>query len=171
MKKLLYLTAVAASLPMLAVSCSSDECLGNSNSLPQAGFFSSKENPQTLSLQGLRIRALDVPGDSILNSGSSSIQTAYIPFNLDADHTSYEFAYLSQTEPDSRRQADTVTFYYTRQPWFVSSACGAVVNFNVERIEHTSLRIDSVTCPGKVITNAAGVNINIYFKVVDNEEI
>lgn len=171
MKKLLYLPAIPALLLLPAASCSSDECLGNSNSLPQAGFFSSRENPQALTLQGLRIRALGVPGDSILDSGSSSIQTAYIPFNLDADHTSYEFAYLPPTDPDSHQQADTVTFYYTRQPWFVSSACGAVINFNVERIEHTSLRIDSVTCPGRVITNDPGVNINIYFKVDDNEEI
>lgn len=158
-----FLVAIAATA---LAGCASDECLDNSSTLPQAAFFSSEVYPQRISLKNLSVRAIDAPGDSELADGSGEIETVFLPFNLDADRTTFLFSY-SDSDPAA---ADRVTFHYSRQPWFVSSACGAVVNFKIEDISHTSLMIDSVTVPGKVITNALGTNINIYFKTQDDAQ-
>lgn len=145
--------------------CSSDECLDNSNSLPLAGFRSSAPVPEEITVANMRVRALDVPGDSILSAGSSPVSEIYLPFNLDADHTSYVFEF-----PDnSRSVCDTITFDYARQLWFASSACGAIVNFKINGIYHTSNMIDSVAAKTDVITNTPGQNLLIYFKSSDDE--
>ncbi|MCM1428952.1 MAG: DUF6452 family protein [Clostridium sp.] len=147
------------------LGCSSNECLENGTSLPMAGFFSSEPAPQPVALEGLKVRAINAPGDSVLFDGTSQISELYLPFNLDADVTSYVFEYPSS----SGFAADTISFHYLRQPWFVSSACGAVVNFKIEDISHSSFMIDSVACPDSIITNAVGQNIKIYFKVSDEQ--
>lgn len=160
-RRLLVLMSVA----LILSGCSSNECLENGTSLPTAGFFSSQPVPEPISIEGLKVWAIDAPGDSVLFNDGSQISELYLPFNLDADVTSYVFEYPSS----SGYMADTISFRYHRQPWFVSSACGAVVNFKIEDISHSSLMIDSVTCPDGIITNAVGQNIKIYFKVSDDQ--
>lgn len=158
------------SLSLLSGGCSSGECLDNSNALPYAGFYSNPESRQKLNVEGLSVKALGVPGDSLLLNGRETVSDLYLPFNLDADETTYVFGYpYGDESTPGFLFCDTITFHYTRQPWFVSSACGVVVNFNVDSISTTHLLIDSVACPGRVITNADSENIKIYFKV-DPEE-
>ncbi|MCM1152930.1 MAG: DUF6452 family protein [Muribaculum sp.] len=163
-KKICVALLLSVCLLITTSGCNSSECLENGSALPLAGFYTSTINPEVMRVSGMRVRAIGAPGDSVLSTGSSTLTQLYLPFNLDEDTTSYIFEY-----PEGGGR-DTVTFHYIRQPFFVSSECGATVNFNLSGIEHTSERIDSVTCPDGHITNIAVQNIHIYFKYDENQE-
>lgn len=144
---------------LLAVSgCTGSECDGNRNSLPLAGFMSSGENPQPVSIDTLYIAGIGAPADSVLSVTNDS--QAYIPFNIESHTTSYVFRY----NKIPTQLYDTVTFTYDIDPMFVSSECGVIYKYNVKDITYTTNCLDSVTCPKKIIDNTPGQNIFIYFK-------
>ncbi len=165
MKSLLYiLLSIVAAFAIAA--CSTDECLQNNNALPLAGFYSSAETPQQISIDSLEVYGIGAPGDSILSKGTTAISQLYMPFRLNSDTTRYVFRYL-QNAIAAYDITDTIIFIYTREPRFVSSACGVSYVFAMDSIYSSKNLIDSVTCPSGEITNMAIENINIYFQVAD----
>lgn len=160
---------VVMMLVCVAAACSGDECLDNKNSLPLAGFYSSGENPQAITIDSLSIFGIGAPGDSILHDSVRSLSQSYLPFRIDQGETRYVIRYLSGLL-GVYRIADTITFRYDIVPWFVSSACGAVYNYKMTEIQTTHNIIDSVTCPGNEITNANIENLKIYFRVSVSED-
>ncbi len=160
---------LAIILLCIGAACSNDECLDNKNSLPLAGFYSSSETPQAITLDSLTIFGIGAPGDSILHDSVRSLSQSYLPFRIDQGETRYVIRYLSGLL-GIYRIADTITFRYDIEPWFVSSACGAVYNYKIKDIQTTHNIIDSVTCPGNEITNANIENLKIYFRVSVSED-
>lgn len=147
-------------------SCSNDECLDNKNSLPLAGFYSSDSIPKAVSLDSVSIYGVDVPGDSVLHDSVRGLSQSYLPFRIDQNSTTYVIQYLTGL-PGRFRLRDTITFNYKIVPWFVSSACGTIYEYDMQSIETTHYIIDSVSCPGKIINNANIENLKIYFRVSD----
>ncbi len=162
---------VAAVVIMAATvgACSSDECYGNKNALPLAGFYSSENTPQPISLDSISIYGIGAPGDSVLHDSVRSISESYLPFRIDADSTLYVIKYLQQPL-GSLGIADTIIFRYDITPMFVSAACGAMYEYRNVRISHTSNILDSVVCTEGEITNLDTENIRIYFRVSNQEE-
>lgn len=148
--------------------CASDECLGNKNSLPLAGFYSSAPVPEAVTIDSLTIYGVGAPGDSLLHDSVRSLSETYLPFRIDADSTVYVIKYL-QKPLGYYGVADTITFRYDIDPVFVSVACGAMYDYHIRSISHTSYIIDSVTCPTGEITNLNSENIKIYFRVSQEE--
>lgn len=168
------LTTAAA---LLVSGCSSDECLGNKNSLPLAGFYRSAtddnglplQKPQAITVDSLQIAGLGAPGDSILASGTSPIGESYLPFRIDSDTTVYVFRYIAK-EFAAYNLADTIRFVYSREPRFVSEACGVSYQFDIKEIYTTHVFIDSVVCPMMSIDNANIENLRIYFRADNTDE-
>ena len=162
--------AVAA-VPILAImaGCSGDECYDNKNSLPLAGFYSSDSVPKAITLDSISIYGIGAPGDSILQDSVRGLSESYLPFRIDQPSTTYVIRYLTGILGEWEI-ADTITFNYDIEPWFVSSACGVVYDYKVTGIETTHYVIDSVTCPVGTITNADIENLRIYFRVSTEEE-
>lgn len=152
---------------MLA-GCSTSECYDNQNSLPLAGFYASGEKPLPISIDSISILGIGAPGDSILQDSVRSISEVYLPFRIDENSTTYEIRYLSGLFGQFRVK-DIITFNYDIVPMFVSTACGTVYYYKMNSIDYTDNLIDSVTCPGGVITNENIENLKIYFRV-DLEE-
>lgn len=148
----------------LGLSCSNEECFENKNSLPLAGFYSSGDDPKTISLDSISIYGLDVPGDSILQDSVRGLSQSYLPFRIDENSTTYVIQYLSGLS-GMLRVRDTITFNYEIVPYFVSAACGAIYKYEMTSIETTHYFIDSVACPLKVIDNQNIENLKIYFNV------
>lgn len=159
---------IIAGLLALA-SCASNECYDNKNSLPLAGFYSSEKDPRRVSLDSVTIYGIGAPGDSVLHDSVRNLTETYLPFRIDRGQTRYVIKYLGGIT-GFFRLGDTITFNYDIEPWFVSSACGAVYNYRITSIETTHLAIDSVTCPDGVINNVNIENIKIYFKVSGSGE-
>lgn len=144
--------------------CTTNECYDNQNSLPLAGFYSSEETPQSISMSAITIYGIGAPGDSILQDSVNYLSEVYLPFRIDQESTSYVIKYL-QGDLWKYDMADTITFNYDIVPWFVSTACGAVYDYKITNIETTHLFIDSVTCPTGEITNVNMENLKIFFRV------
>lgn len=153
---------------MIVLSCSNSECYDNQNSLPLAGFYSSGEFPQPITVDSLTILGIGAPGDSILQDSVRSLSQVYLPFRIDQESTTYEIRYLGGL-PGIYQISDLITFNYEIVPMFVSTACGVVYYYKMTSIETTHFLIDSVTCPGGVITNANIENLKIYFRVATEE--
>lgn len=149
---------------LMTMGCSTSECYDNQNSLPLAGFYSSQEVPVPISLDSISILGVNCPGDSILQDSVRTISQVYLPFRIDQPSTSYEIRYLGGTA-GLYRISDEITFDYDIIPMFTSTACGAVYYYKITNIDYTRNFIDSVTCPGGVITNANIENLRIYFRV------
>lgn len=146
------------------IGCNTSECYDNKNSLPLAGFYSSSEKPQKISIDSISILGIGAPGDSILQDSVRSLSQSYLPFRIDEGKTTYVIRYLAGIA-GALQLADTITFNYEIKPWFVSSACGVIYDYKMMSIETTHLYIDSVTCPTGEITNANTENLRIYFRV------
>lgn len=147
-----------------AAGCSNDECFENKNSLPLAGFYSSDSVPKAVALDSISIFGIGAPGDSILHDSVARLNESYLPFRIDTGQTSYVIRYLAGI-PGKLHLADTISFFYEIKPWFVSSACGAIYDYEISSIRTTHHIIDSVTCPMGVIDNKNAENIRIYFRV------
>lgn len=143
--------------------------MDNKNSLPLAGFYSSSDPLQAVALDSITIFGIGAPGDSVLHQAATNISQSYLPFRIDTDATSYVIKYL-QGDLGKAGIADTITFRYEIIPDFVSVACGAVYDYRMRSIETTHWIIDSVSCPGGIITNANEENIKIYFRVTPAED-
>lgn len=170
-RRLKGLTALpAAALAVTAAvtlwGYSQDECLENGNSLPLAGFFSSTDTPEAITIDSLTIFGLGAPGDSILHDSVRSLDESYLPFRIDTPETTFVIRYL-QGDLGRYHIADTITFRYDICPNFVSAACGVVYDYRMTEITTTHNVIDSVTCPSGIITNEDSQNLRIYFRVAE----
>ena len=162
---LLWTVAVVS---VSAVSCASDECEDNKNSLPLAEFYSSLPEPEAVSLDSISVYGIGAPGDSLLLDSASNVGQCYLPFRIDEGRTSYVIHYLKKGIAGGTLR-DTVAFSYGIRPEFVSSACGAVYYYDNVAIDHTCNLIDSVVCPEGRITNANRANIFIYFRAAEED--
>lgn len=168
MRRLLFILVVA--LLGIVVGCSSNECLDNQNSLPVASFWSSDASPRQVAVDSLYVTAVGAPGDALVTDSTlTPISQLYLPFDIDKPQTSFRFEYQQKALKEAGI-TDVVTFHYDAEPHFASIACGAVIYYKITDITHSSNLIDSVTCPEGVITNKAGANINIYFRVTTTEQ-
>lgn len=154
-------------IALTIAGCATDECLQNSNALPLAGFYNSSIPDQKVGIDSLEVYGLGAPGDSILSRTYSAINELYLPFKLNNDTTAYVFRYLHK-DFNQLNLTDTLRFIYSRQPRFVSTACGASYVFDMDSIYCSHNLIDSVTCPAGEITNMAVENLHIYFRIADN---
>ncbi len=141
--------------------CATSECIDNQSALPYAGFYLSGSEDK-IAVSGLSVVGVDAPNDSLLLSTDSKSESVFLPFRIDNDETSFEFRYNLGEGIDPVKEI--ITFRYERQPWFVSAACGAMYNFKITDITFSGLMIDTVSCPGNLITNVNKENIRIYFR-------
>lgn len=171
-KTLQRILTVAAALSLIIVTaCVSNECLDNKNSLPLAGFYASGESEQKVTLDSISIFGIDAPEKSMILDSATNISSVYLPFRIDQPSTTYVIRYEQKAISDSRYN-DTLQFDYDIIPYFVSSACGAIYKYKINRIVQTHHLIDSVVCtsPDQIIDNTAIENIRIYFRVNSQSE-
>ena len=147
----------------LFAGCATEECYDNKNALPYAGFYGVMEGKmEGLSIDSVMVYGLGAPGDSILSDGKKRISNLYLPFRIDKDTTAYVFRLINRSL-GNYIVSDTVKFVYDLEPVFVSAACGVSYRYKIKEISNSGILIDSVICPGNVITNADRENLKIYF--------
>lgn len=155
---------------MLLAACGTEECLDNKNSLPLAGFYASGWGDQQIQVDSISLMGIGAPGDSLILDNARNVSQVFLPFRIDENRTDFRLYYDFAKSQEGRVPYDDISFEYDIDPWFVSAACGAIYKYKIRNISHTNLLIDSISCPGGVIDNVTGVNINIYFRVNLQEE-
>lgn len=156
MNRLLHIALLALLTATALTSCNDDSCHDNGNSLPLA-VFCVNGSQQTLS--GMTVMGIGVPGDSLL-ADSTSLSEIYLPLRATTTTTSYLFSRQITSE---RLISDTVTFDYQPVEYFHSTECGAMFNFNIKSVRHTTHGIDSVVVITPLITNSRTPAIKIHF--------
>lgn len=159
--------AVAALL-VGAVACDSEGCEGNQSSLPLAGFYSSQTKSE-VSVDSLTVYGMGVAGDSAIIRNTVA-QQVYLPLNLEDTLTRFVFRY-ERSDLVAAGITDTITISYDKFPYFHSSDCGAMYNFNIHSYSATTNLIDSVRMPALLIDNANVENFQIYFRTQQEDSI
>ena len=154
MRRLLPIVLIAMALCW--ASCSDDSCRENGSSLPLATCYSGTQQ----GVNGLSIMGIGVPGDSLLVD-SATVNETYLPLRASTSSTSYA---LWRTSSDgSASVRDTLTIDYTPVAFFHSVECGAMYNFDIHHVSHTSHGIDSVVLLTSLVTNTRTPSMRIYF--------
>lgn len=146
---------VALSLAVVTLSCNNDNCIGNSTGIPLAGFY--REN-NAVAINSLTVYGIGAPNDSVIIDKASA-KNVYLPLRLSTSSCKYVFNYNTEGVGN-----DTITLGYDAIPYFESHECGAMYNFKITSLEHTSHAIDSVIISDPLITNADVVSIKIYVR-------
>ena len=157
MTRLLHIAALIAALAMAA--CSNDSCYDNGSSLPLATFYIGNSQQ---SIPGLSIMGIGVPGDSLLADGKS-IKEVFLPLRANATSTSYALWRTFNSSSMTFVVRDTITLDYQAVPYFHSSECGAMYNFDINQVTHTTHGIDSVVMMTTHITNSRTPALRIHF--------
>lgn len=142
-----------------AVSCNNDSCYDNGSSLPLATFYVGNTQ-QTIT--GLTIMGIGVPGDSLLLD-SASVKEAFLPLRASVTTTSFMLRHWYSNGNDRLSVTDTLTLDYQPIEYFHSIECGAMFNFDVKRVSHTTHGIDSVILLNNLITNSRTPAMRIHF--------
>ena len=153
LKHITLAIAIATSLAVVTTSCNNDNCIGNSTGIPLAGFY--RDN-KAVTLTNLTVFGIGAPNDSLIINKASA-KNVYLPLRLSTSSCKYVFNY--NTEGLSN---DTLTLEYEAIPFFESHECGAMYNFRITSMEHTTHAIDSVIISEPLITNADVVSIKIH---------
>ena len=152
-----YCASLVVSLSVTAalVSCSNDNCMGNSSGIPLAAFLNEGAK---VTMQNLTVYGIGAPNDSAIIRNASAGQV-YLPLRITAHSCQYVLDYNSDDVEN-----DTITFNYDIIPYFESRECGAMYNFKITSWEFTQNEIDSVTVLNQLITNSDVVTINIHIQ-------
>lgn len=156
-------------LAIAAAGCSQEECLENKNALPQVGFYDSAIPDTKIRIDSTAVYAVGAPAGAMILDSLKSASTLTLPFNLDADTTSFVFEYAGRALKEAGI-TDTIRLRYSRTPYFVSSACGVSYRLLIEDMRYSRNVIDSVSIPQALITNVAQQNIQVFFRVAHPEE-
>ncbi|MBQ7689862.1 MAG: hypothetical protein IJT30_01530 [Muribaculaceae bacterium] len=140
---------------MLA-SCNDASCYDNGSALPLVRFCASGSTTQ-VSIEGLTIRGIDAPGDSVLVQGGTTSEV-YLPLRATTTCTQWELDY-----PADGSTPDTLTIAYQPIPYFASAECGAMYNFQISSATVTHHLIDSVQVVKPLIDNGTDVAIRLFF--------
>ena len=157
--RLVHIAIAAAALLAALASCSNDSCSDNGSSLPLATFHI---NGTQQSIPGLSIMGIGVPGDSLL-ADNKSISEVYLPLRASTTSTSYALWRSFTSGDNTVTVRDTITLDYKAVPFFHSAECGAMFNFDIETVTHTTHGIDSVVMLTTHVTNSRTPAMRIYF--------
>ena len=160
MNRLLHIALLALLTATVLTSCSDDSCHDNGSSLPLA-VLCVNGSQQTVS--GLTVMGIGAPGDSLL-ADSTSLSEIYLPLRATTTTTSYRF---SRQVTATSQVTDTVTLDYQPVEYFHSTECGAMFNFNIKSVRHTTHGIDSVVVFTPLVTNSRTPAIQIHFSHFD----
>lgn len=165
------LTAAATGLAigcMALTGCNTSGCTENRSAVPIADFYSYTTG-QAISLDSVQIHGIGAPGDSVLVRAGARTSQVYLPMRAQQTSTSWCLAYKWK-DTDDPSLNDTVTFDYKAIPWFAGEECGAMYNYRILRVSHTTHLLDSVGVSDSLITNANIATLQLYFRTAQNPE-
>jgi hypothetical protein len=143
-------------LPITALflfSCVQPSCLEETNSDLKASFYNN--NTKTLTAPD-SVTAYGLNADTTwLYKKSTGIKTALLPLNASAGSCGFIIKINGIT--------DTLQFYYSTYPHFISKECGYTFYHQVDSERHTSHAILEIYTANKTVTNLNGENIRIFY--------
>ena len=154
----MVLTVLTASM----TGCNTTGCTDNRSSLLLTGFYSSTDR-RAISIDSLELGGVGAPHDSLLVSLNERPNQVYMPLRSRDSETSFCFHYAAKALSDPRLN-DTISLWYTSEPYFASEECGAMYRYKIHRLTYTTHLIDSVGLRDSLINNANVERMMIFFR-------
>lgn len=165
MKKLAYCFLILGFVASLA-GCSAGGCYENHSAIPLAQFYSA-ETETAISINNLNIGGVGAPNDSLLLSSGSAAKEVYLPFRFNSEELSFYIEYTGEEHVVTGE--DRVTFKYTAIPFFAGEDCGALYNYKLTDVQHTSNVLKRVEVLDSLITNTDKAYLRFYFHTESEE--
>ena len=160
-----YITIVAAVLVLLSVaSCGDEGCFENRTSLPKAGIYASNIAGQAIAVDSISLHGIGAQGDVELLKTSRGVSSLVMPFRNDADTTQFVIRYDMKALAQMN-MSDTLTFVYTRYPYFISADCGVTFNYQIDDFRYTTYMLDSAALVVDEVTNVDEETLRLYYYV------
>ena len=157
--------AVVTLLVMLCMaSCGDEGCYENRTSIPKAGFYASNIPGQAIAVDSISLYGIGAHGDVELLNTSRNVSSLVMPFRNDADTTQFVIRYDMNVLAQMNMR-DTLTFVYTRYPYFISPQCGVTFNYKIEQLSCTHHLLDSATLVVDEVTNKDQETLRLYYYV------
>lgn len=135
-------------------SCDEKTCDEKTDALLQIGFYKNSNNKVILtSIDSLTIYGINVADSNLYDK--KNISTIFLPLNQNNDICSFVF--------NSNDTLDTLTFHYSHDIRFISKECGFASVFNINNIDFTKNKLDSIYIVNRNIDNEYEENLRIYF--------
>lgn len=163
--KRLYIAITLVSILLLLASCGSNGCYENRSSIPMAKFYAYNYPTKTVSIDSISIYGIGQRNDSLLLDCARRVSSLQLPLRNDADTTQYVIRYETKSIPSSSLYNDTLTWIYTRYPYFISGDCGVVFNYAIDTVLYTRNMLDSVAVMVDEVTNQDQETIRLYYYV------
>ena len=155
-----FLCLLAVLLPLEV--CGEGSCDDNGSAVPLAWFYGSGTT-QRATVGNVTVNAIGAPGDTVLiNNGT--VSEVSLPLRVSTDRTQWCFTFMTT---DSLFVTDTLTLTYRPIEYFASVECGAMYNFDLQKVTTTHHVIDSVLVTQPHVTNVEQVNLHIYVPIAE----
>lgn len=162
------LAGAVAAVFFLLPSCGENGCYENRSSIPQAAFYAYNMPDRAIAIDSIEVYGVGHKTDSLLVEAASGTSSLYLPFRSDADTTRYVIHYASQALDDIANN-DTLTFAYSRFPYFISGDCGVVFNYTITSFGYTRHLLDSAALVNPEVTNQEAETIQLFYYVAIEE--
>lgn len=166
MGKILKYIAISICVACWISSCNSSGCLENKSSIPLAGIYS-YTTKKAITIDSITVYGIGAPKDSTILKNAKGVKQIYLPFRINQTSTQYVIHYDQKAISDIRYN-DTLTFTYKEIPYFVSTDCGAMYQYDVTEFKYTEHLIDSAALKFNKITNANIESIELYMFTTEN---
>lgn len=168
LKNILKIMALLIPLPaVLLEACSAAGCYENHSAIPLAQFYSEESGTQ-ISINNINVGGVGAPNDSLLISSGTAASEVYLPFRYNREELTFFIDYVGENETVAAR--DEITFRYKAIPYFAGEACGALYNYKLEEVNHTSDLLARVEIIDSLITNIDRSYMRFYFKTSTGED-
>lgn len=97
-----------------------------------------------------------VGGTSPIFSNVGGTTRFLLALNPLIDSAKYQLFFYPNSSPD------TLSFYYSSQPYTVSPDCGSIYINTLNRVNITRHHVDSAVISNNTVTNVSGENLKIY---------
>ncbi len=165
MKNGLWVFLVGIILGSLNACEKDDICVANDTPKLILQFYDKNDTTQTKEVNGLSVRGLRLPSDTLDLFVLSEIGTSdsiALPLNSAEDATVFLFG---QEEEDNSINYDQSNFNYAINEVFISRACGYIANYQqltAQQIADTAPWISSIEIKESSITDESHVHVKIF---------
>ncbi len=165
MKSKMIIETILLSMLVLLAACGSSGCYENRSSIPIAALYASNAPSQAIAIDSVSLYGIGQSEQTMLLDCAKQVTTMTMPLRNDADTTIYVIQYDMKALSHTTRYNDTITWIYTRYPYFISGDCGVVFNYAIDTIYYTCNLLDSLAIMVDEVTNVSQETIRLYYYV------
>ncbi|MFW5758422.1 MAG: DUF6452 family protein [Bacteroidota bacterium] len=144
-------------------SCTNQDVCEDTTSIPvRVGFYQTdteSEEPVSYTIDSLSISGIN--NDSLIYNNAVNVGSVEMPLDPSRDSCGFVIVFPPVEDLDIPLK-DTIWFYYERKPNLISTECGFVNFYEIDKLEYTNHRIDTMEIENTSVTNGLDEHIKAF---------